>query len=75
MNDKFPCRHPEAVQRPTFAQLHASLQQPDSALIEWSEDEQTKYSENARTIGAIFQDGEVLHSTLQRVYLAPEAQK
>ena len=72
---QFPYRHPETVQRPTFAQLHASLQRPDNVLMEWSEDEQVKYSENARTIGAMFQDGEVLHNTLQRAYLVLETQK
>ena len=46
---QLPYRYPEAVQRPTFARLHASLQQPDSVLMEWSEDEQVKYSENVRT--------------------------
>ena len=74
MNHQFPCRHPEAVQRPSFAQLLASLQQPDDVLMKWSDDEQTKYSENARTIGAVFHDGEVLHSTLQKTYLVPKTQ-
>ena len=41
------CRHPAAVQRPTFADLQISLQQP-----KWSEEDKATYSENARTIGA-----------------------
>ena len=68
-------RHPEAVKRPTFVQLHTSLQQPDNVLLEWSEDERAKYTENARTIGVMYQDGEMLHSTLQKTYVVSGTQK
>lgn len=65
----FSCRHPEATQRPTFTQLCTSLHQQDDVLLDWSEDERASYSENARTIGATPQGGEILHSALHNAYI------
>ena len=61
-------RHPETIHRPLFRQLHTSLQQPDSVLLVWSEEDMTLYSENARTIGATYQKGECLYCDLQKKY-------
>ena len=63
------CRHPAAVQRPTFTDLQISLQQPDYELLKWSEEDKATYSENARTIRATFQEGESLFIKLQKSYL------
>ena len=62
------CRHPESSKRPTFSELHTSLHKADSLLLEWSEEEKAMYSENARTIGAAFQEGELLHKDLHKKY-------
>jgi hypothetical protein len=61
-------RHPESSKRPTFSELHFSLHKPDSLLLEWSEEDKAMYSERARTIGAVFQDGELLHKDLNKKY-------
>ena len=62
-------RHPAAVQRPTFNELQISLQQPDYELLKWSEEDKATYSENTRTIGATFQEGESLFRMLQNSYV------
>ena len=61
-------RHPDASHRPTFNDLQISLQQPDYELLKWSEEDKATYSENARTIGATFQDGESLFTDIQTMY-------
>ena len=62
------CRHPESSKRPSFSDLYAALHEADSLLLEWSEEEKAMYSENARTIGAAFQEGELLHKDLHKKY-------
>ena len=62
------CRHPESIHRPTFSELQISLHQPDYMLLEWSEEDKSIYSENARTIGASYQAGESLYTDLQKTY-------
>ena len=51
-----------------FNDLQISLQQPDYELLKWSDEDKGTYSENARTIGATFQDKEVLFEDMQRMY-------
>ena len=61
-------RHPTASHRPTFISLQISLQQPDYELLKWSEEDKAIYSENARTIGDTFQEGESLFKDVQMMY-------
>ena len=62
-------RHPESIQRPTFNGLHAMLNKPDNSILAWTVQDESLYSENARTIGAVYEDGETLFSDLQKTYI------
>lgn len=64
----YVCRHPESSNRPSFSELHTSLHKSDALLLEWSDQDKATYSEKARTIGAAYQEGQMLHKDLHKRY-------
>ena len=61
-------RNPDSTRRPTFCDIVVSLQRPDFQILKYSEEDQTKHSKEALTLGQDMQRASGLYLDLQRIY-------
>ena len=63
------CRHPDTVSRPTFSELYQALSQPESELLDWSEEDVRVHSQ-AAVLGAPLEAGKDLYRELQERHIS-----
>ena len=63
------CRHPKPLERPQFTTISCKLSQPDSVLLDWSEEGENVIS-GADQLGGCLEATHDLYKDLQDTYKA-----
>lgn len=65
-------RNPAPSHRISIAKIVVTLTQPEFQILRWADEDVSKYSTVARTLGTSLQEGHILYENLQNSYMSTD---